>query len=103
VPTPDPVTTPTDPLDELRSLAVERLEKRIEFRDHLFAYVLVNTMLVVIWFLVADGGLFWPVFPVLGWGIGVFFHALETYRRPLTDEHIAREMERLAPTAHAHR
>jgi vacuolar-type H+-ATPase subunit I/STV1 len=80
--------------DELRGLAIERLEKRAEFRNHLYAYLLVNGMLSVIWF-VTSGGLFWPIFPILGWGIGLTFHALDTYRRPYTEDRIQHEIDRL--------
>jgi hypothetical protein len=39
---------------------------------------------------------FWPVFPMLGWGIAVAFNAWDVYgRRPLTEDQIRREMERL--------
>jgi len=92
------MTTSTEtPRDELRRQALERLEKRAEFRMHLAAYLLVNAVLVTIWFVVADGGLFWPIFPMLGWGIGLMLHAMETFRLPVTEDRIAREMQRLTP------
>lgn len=83
------------PREQLRQEAVERLEQRAAFWPHLIAYLLINAMLVTVWFLVADGGLFWPVFPLLGWGIGVFFHAWEAFRRPPSEDRIQREMDRL--------
>lgn len=82
--------------EQLRREAVERLEKRAAFWPHLTAYVLINVVLVGVWFLFADGGLFWPVFPMVGWGIGVFFHARDTFRRPVDEARIQREMDRLA-------
>lgn len=82
-------------VEERRQQAIERLEARTAFWSHLTAYVLVNALLVTVWFIVADGGLFWPVFPLLGWGIGLFFHAFGTFRRPYTEERIRREMDRL--------
>ena len=44
---------------------------------------------------VHGAGFFWPVFPILGWGIGLFFHGWETYSEPLSEERIDREVERL--------
>jgi 2TM domain len=39
-------------------------------------YDLVNAFLVVIWAVTSGGGaLFWPVFPILGWGIGLAANA----------------------------
>lgn len=81
--------------DERRQQAIERLKKRSDFVNHAVAYVLVNAMLVVVWLLTADGGFFWPVFPLFGWGIGLFFHGMDTFRRPWSEERIRREMDRL--------
>jgi class 3 adenylate cyclase len=43
-------------------------------RIHLTTYLLVNLMLIGIW-AAAGGGYFWPIWPILGWGIGVGCHA----------------------------
>jgi|tagenome__1003787_1003787.scaffolds.fasta_scaffold20954352_2 class 3 adenylate cyclase len=43
-------------------------------RIHLTTYLLVNAMLIAIW-AAAGGGYFWPIWPILGWGIGVGCHA----------------------------
>jgi hypothetical protein len=80
--------------DRLRQMAVERLKKRSEFGAHLLAYVLVNAFLVAIW-VMSDSGFFWPIFLILGWGIGVVFNAWDVYRRPPTEERIRREIENL--------
>ena len=80
--------------EERRRQALERLRKRSEFVSHLVAFVLVNALLVNIWF-VTGAGFFWPIFPLFGWGIGVFFHGMDTYRRPYSEERIRREMSRL--------
>jgi hypothetical protein len=80
---------------DLREQAIERLKKKRDFRTHVFMYVVVNAMLVGIWAIVG-GGFFWPIFPILGWGIGVAANAWEVYgRRPISEEEIQREAERL--------
>jgi hypothetical protein len=38
--------------------------------DHLRAYIAVNLMLVAIWAL-TGAGYFWPLWPIVGWGVGV--------------------------------
>ena len=80
----------------LRQRAIRRLKKKAEFRSHVSSYVLVNAMLVAIWAF-TDGGYFWPIWPILGWGVGIGFHAWETYghRSELSEEQIRREMDRL--------
>jgi class 3 adenylate cyclase len=50
------------------------LRVRQSFKIHLTVYLLVNFLLVGIW-AASGGGYFWPVWPILGWGIGVAFHA----------------------------
>ena len=44
-----------------------------DFRDHLRVFVAVQVLLVTIWALTGMG-YFWPVWPFLGWGIGVLAH-----------------------------
>ncbi len=84
------------PSDDLRAAAVERLKKKREFRAHLVAYVLVNGFLVVLWAITSPDGLFWPVFPLLGWGIGLAFHAIDTFSKPtFSEDRIRREMDRI--------
>jgi uncharacterized membrane protein len=81
--------------DELREQAILQLKKKRDFRTHIFIYVLVNLMLVVIW-AVTGAGFFWPVFPIIGWGIGVAANAWDVYaRKPITEDEIRRETERL--------
>jgi hypothetical protein len=81
--------------EELRRQAIERIKKRSEFWSHLAAYVLFNGLFITIWLAVADGGFFWPMFPLAGWGIGLFFHGMDVFRRPVSEEQIRREMSRL--------
>ncbi len=63
---------------------------------HLTVYLLVNVFLVGIW-AASGGGYFWPIWPILGWGVGIGFHAWETYaRKPqITEDQIRREMDKL--------
>jgi len=50
------------------------------FGAHATSYVLVMALLVTIWLLTTPGGYFWPVWPMLGWGIGLASHGLTTRR-----------------------
>ena len=86
----------TDTRDQTaRDRAVTQLKKRRDFRGHLLVYVLVNTFLVVIWAVVDVHGFFWPVFPIVGWGIGVVMNAWDVYWRPrITEQDIQREIKR---------
>ena len=86
--------------DDLRAMARSRLVRRRAFTAHLAAYVLVNVFLVAIWSFIG-AGLFWPMIPILGWGIGVFFHGWNTFSEPLSVDRIDREVERLRRSAAA--
>ena len=82
----------------LRERAIKRLKKRHDFHAHLLVYVLVNSFIVVVW-AVTNAGFFWPIFPMVGWGIGVVMNACDVYGGDELDEaSIAREMDRLKQT-----
>jgi uncharacterized ion transporter superfamily protein YfcC len=84
-----------DTEQNLREQAIARLKKKRDFKTHVLIYVAVNTFLVVIW-AVTSGGFFWPIFPILGWGIGVLANAWDVYgRKPISEEEIRREADRL--------
>ena len=46
---------------------------RASFHIHLVVYLVVNLALIGIW-VAAGGGYFWPIWPIIGWGIGVGAH-----------------------------
>ena len=50
------------------------------FKTHLYAYIGVNTFLFLI-NLITGRDYWWFVFPLLGWGLGLFFHAVKVYAR----------------------
>jgi hypothetical protein len=73
------MTQPYD--DKLWKIA----QKRVGFRRHLLAYVLVNIALIVIWFVSRDTAkeqtamTYWFLYPLCGWGIGVVLHYWNAY------------------------
>jgi hypothetical protein len=89
------VTRPAAP-DELRETAVQRLRKKRDLQAHLLAYVMVNLLLNGIWLITMPGGFYWPMFPLLGWGIGLAFHIWDVYAPRPTEDQILREIRRLA-------
>ena len=81
--------------DELREQAVTELRKRRELAGHLMAFILVNTFVVIIWY-VTGAGFFWPVFPIFGWGIGLVFHTWDVLWPQPTEASIRSTMDRIA-------
>ncbi len=83
--------------DAGRRAAIGRLQNKRAFQRHLVVYLAVNTMLIVIW-AVSGAGYFWPVWPILGWGIGLALSAWTIYgQRPITEDDIRRETQRNLP------
>jgi hypothetical protein len=91
----DDITTPaSDPI--LRDRAVQRLKKKRDFHAHLLVFLLVNLSIVIVWALTDSHGFFWPLFPIVFWGIGVVMNGYDVYRREdFTETSIRREMAKL--------
>ena len=79
---------------ELRHQAVRRLEAKRGLMAHALAYVMVNLLIIAIWY-TTSRGFFWPVFPIFGWGIGLAFNAWDVLWPAPGPGKIEAEMERL--------
>ena len=83
-----------DELEERREAALERVKAKREFKNHVAIYLIVNAMLVGIW-AVSGAGYFWPMWPIMGWGVGVAINAWTAYfERPITEDDVRKEMDR---------
>jgi hypothetical protein len=80
--------------EEQRQQAIRRIRAKRGFRVHLAVYVAVNALLVLIWAL-TSAAYFWPVWPMLGWGIGVVSHGVGVHVGPseISEADIEREMQ----------
>lgn len=83
--------------DDLRERAIRSLKKRRDLYGHVLAYVLVNAFLVMVWASTSPEAFFWPVFPIVGWGIGVVMNAWDVFfaNPELDEDKVQREMEHL--------
>lgn len=59
--------------------AKDRVEKLRKFYGNLTSYVLVITLLAFINYWTNDWSYMWFLWAAFGWGIGVFFHAINTF------------------------
>jgi hypothetical protein len=88
--------------DPRRDLAIKRIKAKNAFKIHLVVYLAVNVMLVVIWAFTAAGkaypqGFFWPILPIVGWGVGVVINGYVVYHGNVpTEKQIQREMKKVA-------
>ncbi|MFN4007958.1 MAG: 2TM domain-containing protein [Chitinophagaceae bacterium] len=64
--------------------AWELAKKRASFKRGLVSYLAVNAFLVGIWFYTTSftgrAVHFWPIWPMLGWGLGLVFNYLAAYQ-----------------------
>lgn len=62
-------------------------QRRASFKTHLATYVVINLFLWVLWYFTKGmydynygyPALPWPVWPAVGWGIGLTFHYIRAY------------------------
>lgn len=68
--------------DQGRQSRVKAARRRVRalrsFYHHALIYLVVNSLLAAV-NLLTDPGRIWFVYPLLGWGIGLAIHALNTF------------------------
>lgn len=74
-------------------------QQRATFKRNLYTYIVVILFLWCVWWLTQGSdyegrGIPWPVWPMLGWGLGVAFHYFKAYYGG-KEGLAAREYERL--------
>ena len=81
-------------LDRKREDAIERVRAKRDFRVHAAFFAVANLVFVVGWFLTGPASYFWPIWPFIGWGLGLSYHAWCVYapERPIAEAEIRREM-----------
>ena len=76
----------------------ELAKRRVGFKNHLAAYIVINAFLWGIWFFNDDhqyGGIWpWPLWSTFGWGIGLAFHFLGAYVFP-RENSVEREYDKM--------
>ena len=87
-------TTPTGKDPELWEIA----RRRSSFKSHLITYLIMSIFFWALWYFTGgrtyNDGLPWPVWPMLGWGIGVGFHYIGAYVTP-RNNNTQREYDKL--------
>lgn len=71
-------------MEELREQELWKIaKKRVSFKRHLATYIIINSFLWALWYFTdhneESAGVPWPIFPMLGWGIGLMFNFLGAY------------------------
>ena len=80
--------------ERLFELAEKRVKAKQSFRVHLVSYLAVNAFLIAVYML-TRGGYFWPIWPILGWGVGLAIHWGAVYATRTTEQEVQAEYRRL--------
>ncbi|WP_375443748.1 2TM domain-containing protein [uncultured Fibrella sp.] len=82
----------------------KQAKNRVGFRTHLRSYLTINAGLWLLYLVTSlsagpigfrHGYVPWPLFAMLGWGIGLVSHYLAVYRYPNERNQIEKEYEKL--------
>lgn len=79
--------------DEREARAHILARRRRGFSSHLWAFLGVNVFLIAI-NLLTTPAILWSAFPLLGWGLGLFFHARAAFSKEVSEGAVRREVER---------
>ncbi len=87
-------------MTEKEKLLWQQAKKRVGFRKKLFSYIIVNAFLWALWYFTDyrenghDYPFPWPIWPLLGWGMGLAFGYYDAYHVNKADA-VEREFEKL--------
>ncbi|GAA4547407.1 2TM domain-containing protein [Pseudonocardia xishanensis] len=85
----------TDRDAALREQARARIQRKRGFWTHFAIYVAMNAMFVLIWAW-TGAPFFWPVIPLVLWGIGVGADAWDAFAgKSISEERMRREIDRM--------
>lgn len=76
-------------------------KRRKKFFEHLTSYAIINAFLVLMDFF-TDGRISWSIFPILGWGIGLTFDAIDklSFDKEKFEKYIEKEQKRNRKRVH---
>lgn len=81
--------------EELMRLARKRAQEKVGFYTHLSVYIVVNALLVLVWWFTGDG-FPWFIFVLAFWGIGLVANFVSVFvGTGVSDRMAQREYERL--------
>lgn len=83
--------------DAERALAVREVKRRRDFLGSAGGWASVSAITTAVWVATGADGYFWPIWPIVGIGIGVVGQAASIWgpmRKDVTEADIAAEMQR---------
>ncbi|OGT44608.1 MAG: hypothetical protein A3E82_04725 [Gammaproteobacteria bacterium RIFCSPHIGHO2_12_FULL_38_11] len=58
---------------------------RLGFRRNFQSYIVINLFLIAVWYFTGQGH-FWPLWVILGWGLGLVIQYLQVFHGKSVDE-----------------
>jgi hypothetical protein len=83
--------------EEMRKIATGRVQAKKGFYTHLTAYIIVNLMLIAIWYFTGAAH-FWPMWVLIFWGVGLVINGVTVFLRHDTGwekREVEKEMEKI--------
>jgi hypothetical protein len=68
--------------------------KRAKFKQHFAVYLIMSAFFWAIWYFTDRSAYMWPIWPMLGWGLGLAFNYYQAYHFN-EDEMTRKEYEKL--------
>jgi hypothetical protein len=69
-------------MENINEAIMRKAKSRVKFKRSLFTYLVVNSFLWFLWLIgdpQYDSLIPWPIYPTLGWGIGLAFQGYSAY------------------------
>ncbi len=77
---------------EIYKIAKKRVSEKRKFYSHLMTWVVMSVFFILLNLFTSD--IFWAIFPILGWGVAVAFHAIRVFSFTYGDDWEQREIEK---------
>lgn len=84
--------------EAVRAAALKRLKKKRDFRGTLTGWVGTSALTTVIWAATGAHSYFWPIWPIIGIGVGVVAQAASIWgpgQTDISEDDVEAEMRRL--------
>lgn len=79
--------------EQIYLLAEKRVKAKKKFRSHLFSFIGLSIFFIAL-NLFTSTQVFWAIFPILGIGLGVFFHGIKVYGGMNSESWEEKELEK---------
>ena len=84
--------------DDIRAQARQNIKHKRQFQQSIYAWIIVNALMVVIWFF-SGRGYFWPIWTMLGMAVAVAAAGWAAYggggKKGISESDIDAEVQRM--------